>query len=1160
MMFSIKDMAGVKNLIPSFLSTLQLVCITSFAQPKINFKPDQYRAINWTVDDSLPSNQSNTMYKDANGFLWIGSGAGNAHLCRFDGTYFKPYYSDNENRGAINSGTIYSFEEDSLHNIWIGTNSGLSRYDSRADTFTNFLPLSGSDAFKSIIAPFWATKDEVFCLEPGSLITACNIHTLERRTLVQLSGKDDPGRHWNSNKAFFEQNSNSIWTLFFDNEGGRRLQQIILDGRVQYYTWPCYQGKIMHGIHDHNAEDMEYDPKRNSVWINSGEGLIEFSLADKRFRHIDALDKLTDLKDYDRGVGIDIDKNGRIWLATYSKGIFIYDPVADRAQPLFTDAYQQQEVAKDNLHIYCDPDGITWKSDWGSGGLQEFLPSNSLVERYVASPMVNRSLSSGMITTIIAGPAGKLWIGTEDGLNIFDPSTETFEVLRAKELPGIKGKSIIPVFIDTLHQTALLNAGSQETFQKYFGMHMYAMNIKTRECNRIIFRDGRKIIDTFIVPHTLVRPYNGGVLFCDEEHGVFEIKQGSLVANLIIRLKSGFGAFTLIDDRYLFLQSGGSLPNHTYEKVNGNWTKVSHPLDSLNWTYFLNSEKDKTYWVSLADELIQYDTNFRKIKSYNKRNRYKGLILNMQFDNGGNLWFVTDLNKIGRLNPVTGVITAVSEKDGYKEQDYFWFAPMAKDIRGNLYFGIGWKTGLGKPDWGLDRIYPERYAAANHATVYLTSLSINQKQFLLSSGLNNLRELLLDYKQNTIRIETGIIDFYAKLRGHIRYRLSKNGKPGDWQYPPDNIVRYEDLQPGHYQLFIQAANSANEYTGPEKLIMIRINPPFWQTWWFRILATVAIVGFIYGFIQYRSHDLKKRNILLENRVQERTSELTKRTNQLNTSLAELKTTQDQLVHAEKMASLGELTSGIAHEIKNPLNFINNFSELNLDLINEIEEEQIPTLNEDKQSEVAPIIKTLKKNLEKINHHGKRVDEIVKSMLQHSRVGNLTKEPVNVNVLCEESLKLAYHGFKAKEKTFNASFETHFDHDLPNIMAIPQDLSRVLLNLFNNAFYAVHEKKRKGQMVLPDTPGEESSHRPMVTVGTKKRDHKVVITVSDNGTGIPSPIINKIFQPFFTTKPTGEGTGLGLSMSYDIITKSHGGDLLAKSKEGLGTDFEIVLPM
>ena len=335
--------------------------------------------------------------------------------------------------------------------------------------------------------------------------------------------------------------------------------------------------------------------------------------------------------------------------------------------------------------------------------------------------------------------------------------------------------------------------------------------------------------------------------------------------------------------------------------------------------------------------------------------------------------------------------------------------------------------------------------------------------------------------------------------------------------------------------------------------MININAPFWNTWWFRAITIFFVLLAFYGVIRYRSGYLRKQNLVLEEKVNQRT-------NELNHSLAELKTTQEQLIHSEKMASLGELTSGIAHEIKNPLNFINNFSEINMDLISELEEERLPKLSEASKDEVAPIIKTLKKNSEKINHHGQRVDDIVKSMLQHSRIGNLTKEPVNVNLLCEESLKLAYHGFKAKEKTFQASLETHFDPGLPQIMAVPQDLSRVLLNLFNNAFYAVYEKKRKMQPALTTGAESDRSYKPMVTVATKKYDSKIAITVSDNGTGITQKIINKIFQPFFTTKPAGEGTGLGLSMSYDIITKSHGGELLAKSKEGLGTDFEILIPV
>ncbi len=290
-------------------------------------------------------------------------------------------------------------------------------------------------------------------------------------------------------------------------------------------------------------------------------------------------------------------------------------------------------------------------------------------------------------------------------------------------------------------------------------------------------------------------------------------------------------------------------------------------------------------------------------------------------------------------------------------------------------------------------------------------------------------------------------------------------------------------------------------------------------------------------------------------------------------LDELKSTQKQLIQSEKMASLGELTSGIAHEIKNPLNFINNFSELNMELISEMEEDQNNGSPETNEAQLKLIIKSLKKNSEKINHHGLRIDSIVKGMLQHSRLGNQTKENVNINNLCEDSLNLAYHGFRSKEKTFNARYELHLDPELPQLLITPQDIGRALLNLIDNAFYAVHQKYLKlGPAALQEKANhlpdqgkvivmeEEPAYQPVVRVRTQKLNQKILITISDNGLGMSSTIISKVFQPFFTTKPTGEGTGLGLSMAYDIITKGHGGELLVKSTEGVGTDFEIVLPI
>ncbi|MDB5024985.1 MAG: tetratricopeptide repeat protein [Mucilaginibacter sp.] len=266
----------------------------------------------------------------------------------------------------------------------------------------------------------------------------------------------------------------------------------------------------------------------------------------------------------------------------------------------------------------------------------------------------------------------------------------------------------------------------------------------------------------------------------------------------------------------------------------------------------------------------------------------------------------------------------------------------------------------------------------------------------------------------------------------------------------------------------------------------------------------------------------------------------------NKALADLQLTQKQLVQSEKMASLGELTAGIAHEIQNPLNFVNNFSEVCIELLHELTEEA----KSGNHKEVTAIAGDLSRNLEKINHHGKRADFIVKGMLQHSRTGTGERQLTNINVLADEFFKLSYHGLRAKNKSFNAELATHFDPDLPKINAIPQDIGRVMLNLFNNAFYAVNQKQK--------TAGAD--YKPEVTVITSAENGQVIIKVKDNGNGIPDSIKDKIMQPFFTTKPTGEGTGLGLSLTYDMVVKGHGGKIDINTKEGEYTEFKVVLPL
>lgn len=295
---------------------------------------------------------------------------------------------------------------------------------------------------------------------------------------------------------------------------------------------------------------------------------------------------------------------------------------------------------------------------------------------------------------------------------------------------------------------------------------------------------------------------------------------------------------------------------------------------------------------------------------------------------------------------------------------------------------------------------------------------------------------------------------------------------------------------------------------------------------------------------------KERNAALEKIVAERTSELTKQKEELQRTLQELRNAQAQLIHSEKMASLGELTAGVAHEIQNPLNFVNNFSEINTELIEEIQHEIDKGNNKDAKA----ILNDLKDNEQKINFHGKRADSIVKGMLQHSRSSSGIKEPGDINALTDEYLRLAYHGLRAKDKSFNATLKTNYDDSIGSIDIVPQDIGRVILNLITNAFYAVTEK-----LVTARAAGD-NTYEPTVTVSTKKLHNCIEIKISDNGNGIPAKIANKIFQPFFTTKPTGQGTGLGLSMSYDIITKGHNGELKTESVENEGATFIIILPI
>ncbi len=452
--------------------------------------------------------------------------------------------------------------------------------------------------------------------------------------------------------------------------------------------------------------------------------------------------------------------------------------------------------------------------------------------------------------------------------------------------------------------------------------------------------------------------------------------------------------------------------------------------------------------------------------------------------------------------------------------------------------------------------YMERYeeAIADYKSNYDKCIEIGFKPYLIPSisnighvfKLQGKYEEALPYFLQSIDLMLESEDTKNLWENYLHAR-DVYAKLGDYVKAYDYSILYSDAYAAYQKSIIERLESEAQikYETAKKDEIIA-----WQEKEIKQQQQIQLLYISIGVLLLLS---LAGMLLSRSKIRKKQKEIEQSRQELMNSIENLKATQQQLIQSEKMASLGELTAGIAHEIQNPLNFVNNFAEVNLELIGEMKEE----LDQGDLTEVKAIADDMERNEEKIRHHGKRADEIVKGMLQHSRKGSGEKELTDINLLADEYLRLAYHGLRAKDKSFNADFEFIGDDKIPNIQLIPQDIGRVLLNLINNAFYACAEQS---QNTVSSSSTSNKTYKPKVELITKLQNQEVKIVVKDNGNGIPENIKEKIFQPFFTTKPTGKGTGLGLSLSYDIITKGHQGKMMVNSETGHGSEFIIQLPI
>ncbi|WP_460925016.1 sensor histidine kinase [Pontibacter brevis] len=814
------------------------------------------------------------------------------------------------------------------------------------------------------------------------------------------------------------------------------------------------------------------------------------------------------------------DVTGAIWIGTIGGGISRYDPGKEKVAHYVSGTTSSCGLQDNDVwRAFNSKEGVLWVGTWA--GLYRTDPMQL---NFAYQP------TKALVWSLFEDASGKVWVGTHKGLELYEMSSGGNQQLTPyPSLPPGLAKE--PVYTFLVDRQGIMWIGGEKGLWR---------------------RDSKK--GTFKLyshdPKVTASIGEGIVVALHEDReGFLWIGTGKGGLNRMNTKTETFTHFQHEPDNSNSVNS--PVVSAIHEDSEGNvWVGTWHgkgvsvlerksgkfrhyPVPTTQITSIREDASGKVWVGSNQTGLYYYDQQNDELVRYraNSTDKFISSVRGILEDDQENLWISASTGLI-KLNWKENVVSTYGTESGL-DPGALHILAVHKGRNGNLYVGdtLGFYT----------------YAPAKHNQnpphIELTDFRLFDEtarpgeEDPVPVPVGQAKEISLTHLQNVFTFHfTGI--HFTNPGQNRQYYMLENYDTGWRQANTEQTAFYYKVPPGKYVFRMKAASSEGVWA--EKIIPVTIHPPWWQTWWAYGLFATVFAASLWSYIAYRSRSLRKENKLLEQKIADRTVELQQ-------SLQHLKSTQAQLIQSEKMASLGELTAGIAHEIQNPLNFVNNFAEVSQELVTELREEKRKEAPDPVLEDA--LFENLEHNLQKIQIHGRRADSIVKNMLQHSRASSGEKQLTNLNSLADEYLRLAYSGFRSKDKGFTCSIETSFDENLKKVEVVPQELGRVLLNLFNNAFYAVQQKQQLEQ------PGYE----PKVTVSTHKQEGQVEIRVRDNGTGMPESVKSKVFQPFFTTKPTGQGTGLGLSLSYDIITKGHGGEMRVASEEGEWSDFTISIP-
>jgi len=1038
--------------------------------------------------NSLSSNSLESIFIDLTGYIWIGTlGHG---LNGFDPKTerFTQYRYNSEDPAGLSNDTVTRIITDKRGNLWIGTHGGLDKY----------IPETG--------------QFEHYRYDPDDPASLSN-------NQVRSLFVDKQGTLWVGTGSPYPDNGGGPET------GGLNRMNMETGEFTRFMHIPGDSTGLMN-----NKISAIYEDSKGNMWIGTAQNGLH--ILDRQSGTIHRLP-------YDPGkpgkftgpaitpetplhfhiTFINEDILGNMWLGTSSSGVF-YFPEGEKERFHFylneTTTYGFADAGA--WTAFTSRDGVFWLGGT-SGNIYRVNPIQKKIPHFGSPYSVNDFYKTSK---------GDLWIATEGKVIVKENRGGIIKQGEVDIAPDDEDDDYVQKIIED-HQGNIWIGGNS-------GLNLWEGPDKRLVQFSHDPQNSKSLSNNVVITIYEDREQNlwvgtvHGLNLMDKESGTFRhfypnradtSIRGLNITTSILHDKQG--------NLWVGLwNSGGVYILDPPGKSGKSYLTGSSVI-------FLLEDSFGTIWAGTRSGLFRYkeetDVFVRFTGSSSMNNFFEANT--MVEDDQKHLWVSTN-GALLRINPQRDEVSRLGKTYGIENVNFNWNSGY-KDPNGNLYFGHESGYFMFDPE---EIMQDPRSPEISFISFQLANQIVSKgDQSLEGENLLKDEDIRLRSDQNVFYIEYAIIDYSNPEENQLVYFLENFDN--SWQKAnTEGKTYFFNVPTGKYAFRVRAMNSYGVWS--EKKINITIMPPWWRTWWAYGLYAILFFLVILGFDRFQ-----RRRIKGKERQRTLKKELAQ-AKEIEKAYTELKATQNQLIQAEKMASLGELTAGIAHEIQNPLNFVNNFADVNKELLAELKEE----LEKGDTDEVKAIIDDITGNEEKIIHHGKRADAIVKNMLQHSRGSGEEKVPTDLNALADEYIRLSYHGLRAKDKSFNADFKVIPDPALPEVRVVPQDIGRVLLNLINNAFHAVAERSKEGEV----------DYKPQVVVETRAEKEKAVIRVKDNGKGIPSGVVDKIFEPFFTTKASGEGTGLGLSLSYDIITKGHGGELKLENKVGEGAEFVISLPI